>query len=200
MTGHSPPHHAGRPVVRSVVGPAAHPLTVRGLIQDRAGRWLIVHPIGDEDWHLPGGLVEQDEPPRQACRREIREELGLDLPPGVLLVVGWDPPNHTGRQARVSLVFDLGAHNAQALADRIRLQREELADWRWATPREALRVLHPAIAARLAELELRSGPPTPTPTHTPNGAPTAVYVERWPPPPFTEQPATTQPTQQPAIK
>jgi ADP-ribose pyrophosphatase YjhB (NUDIX family) len=47
------------------------------LFQDAAGRVLLVKPTYKPQWEIPGGIVEQDESPRQACRREVQEELGL---------------------------------------------------------------------------------------------------------------------------
>ena len=40
---------------------------------------LIVKPAYREFWLLPGGVIEDGESPRQACMREIREELGLEV-------------------------------------------------------------------------------------------------------------------------
>lgn len=37
------------------------------------------HPPFEGSWVLPGGLVEQDETARQACVREAKEEVGLDI-------------------------------------------------------------------------------------------------------------------------
>lgn len=37
------------------------------------------HPPCEGDWVLPGGLVEPNETARQACVREAREEVGLDV-------------------------------------------------------------------------------------------------------------------------
>jgi 8-oxo-dGTP diphosphatase len=48
---------------------------------------LIVKPIYRKDWLLPGGVVEERESPRQACIREVKEELGLDVAESQLLCV-----------------------------------------------------------------------------------------------------------------
>lgn len=37
------------------------------------------HPPFDGYWVLPGGLVERDETAREACVRETKEEVGLDV-------------------------------------------------------------------------------------------------------------------------
>ncbi len=91
--------------------------------------------------------MERDESPTEACRRELAEEIGLDLPPGELLGVDWRPARSAGRPARFRFVFDMGEHDADAL--RIELQRSELSAWRWAHRDEALAVLKPDTAALL---------------------------------------------------
>ncbi|GAA3724434.1 NUDIX hydrolase [Plantactinospora mayteni] len=130
----------------------AHPATARGLISDPAGRWLIVRPTGREWWHLPGGLIEQDESPAEACQREVREEIGLDLLPGRLLVVGWNPPRRPGSRARFTFVFSMGRHNPEAVAARIRLQPTEVDAWQFARPDDARSLLHPDSAGRLTRM------------------------------------------------
>lgn len=37
------------------------------------------HPPFERSWVLPGGLVEPDETAREACIRETKEEVGLDV-------------------------------------------------------------------------------------------------------------------------
>jgi len=44
------------------------------------GRVLLVRTSYRACYSLPGGFVRRGEPPEQAARREVREEIGLDLP------------------------------------------------------------------------------------------------------------------------
>ncbi|NYI04558.1 NUDIX domain-containing protein [Allostreptomyces psammosilenae] len=57
------------------------------LLRDRRRRVLLVEPAYRRDsWEIPGGALEHGEYPWEAAAREVREELGLDLLPGRLLV------------------------------------------------------------------------------------------------------------------
>ena len=74
------------------------PVSAGALIFDRAGRLLILKPTYKSGWTIPGGVMEADgESPWEACRREVREETGIDVAAG-----GW--PRWTsaarGRAAR----------------------------------------------------------------------------------------------------
>lgn len=57
------------------------------LITDSVGRILVVQPTYKATWEVPGGVVEDTETAPNGCARELREELGIDLPIGRLLVV-----------------------------------------------------------------------------------------------------------------
>ncbi len=59
------------------------------VIVDEEMRVLLVEPTYKDTWEIPGGTVELDESPREAARRECREELGFDIEVGRLLVVDW---------------------------------------------------------------------------------------------------------------
>jgi 8-oxo-dGTP diphosphatase len=93
----------------------ARPLIAAGaLFTDPAGRILMVRPTYKEHWDIPGGYVEPGESPRAACEREIREELGLTVEIGPLLVVDWAPAE--GEGDKILYIFDAGHMTDERLA------------------------------------------------------------------------------------
>jgi 8-oxo-dGTP diphosphatase len=56
------------------------------LMRDEQDRVPLYETQFKEDWELPGGIVEPLEPARLGAAREVREELGVDLQVGRLLV------------------------------------------------------------------------------------------------------------------
>ena len=117
------------------------------LFTDRAGRVLLVKPNYRDHWSLAGGILEHGEPPHVGCRREVSEEIGLDIEPGPLLVIGWMAPDGVRTRPIVHFVFDGGV-----LADDapIRLQESELDDYRFVDAYDLDRYLPPFIRARVA--------------------------------------------------
>jgi ADP-ribose pyrophosphatase YjhB (NUDIX family) len=63
-------------------------LGVRGLVEDREGRILLVRHTYVEGWHFPGGGVERNETAVEALIRELAEE-GAVRPTGPLELLGF---------------------------------------------------------------------------------------------------------------
>ncbi|MET7394534.1 NUDIX hydrolase [Dactylosporangium sp. NPDC005572] len=128
----------------------AHKTVASGaLIRDPDGRILFVVPNYKPHLDLPGGIVETGEAPSTGCRREVREEVGLDLPIDRLLVVDWTPGRGPWSD-QVQFVFDGGVIPADTP---LRPQESELTDVRWAHLMEA--DLRPSLRRRI-ELALRA--------------------------------------------
>jgi len=130
----------------------------QGLIRDDRGRVLLCELTYKSDWDLPGGVVDPHEPPWAALRREVREELGLDLPPGSLLAVNWMPPYRQWDDA-VHFVFDLGV--VPDVLERAVLDRRELAGVHWVEPADADQRMAPYAVRHLTSIlasDSRSGP------------------------------------------
>lgn len=57
------------------------------LFTDSANNILLLETTYKEFYEIPGGVVESGESPREAARREIQEELGIQVDPGAMLIV-----------------------------------------------------------------------------------------------------------------
>jgi len=117
------------------------------LLTDGQGRVLVVEPTYKSYWEIPGGSVEADESPHAAVVRELKEELGLSVPVGGLLVVDWVPPR-PDRTEGLMLVFD-GGVLTPSYTEQIRLPADELRGWAWCTEQEAGERLSDLLTRRI---------------------------------------------------
>ena len=87
------------------------------LLFDANGRVLVLKPGYKSHWEIPGGIVEADESPREAARREIREEIGLDIAEDRLELVGLDYMAAGGEKTEsLMFVFSAGVLSEEEIA------------------------------------------------------------------------------------
>ncbi|MFE7868743.1 NUDIX domain-containing protein [Micromonospora humida] len=118
------------------------------ILRDQVGRVLVVHPTYKDVREIPGGMVEPDESPADACVREIQEELGLPVPTGTLLCVDWVPASPPW-DGGLMFVFDGGVLTADQITA-IRLYPDELDRFDFVEPERLSEVLIPRLARRVA--------------------------------------------------
>ena len=100
---------------------------------DGSGRLLMVKTHNRDTLILPGGLVEQGESPAAAGRREVREEVGLDVSVGRILAVQYLDAEGK-RPSSVQFVFDSEPLVGSPV---LALQADEIAAAHWIDPVEA---------------------------------------------------------------
>jgi 8-oxo-dGTP diphosphatase len=130
------------------------------IIRDHSGRILLVKPTYKPGWEIPGGMVEANESPVQACLREAREEIGLEVRLGRLLCV-----DYVGVQIapleRLMFVFDAGVISDLEVAQ-IVLPPDELSEFRFVTLAESQELLPERLALRVRQSLIALGHPPET--------------------------------------
>lgn len=110
-------------------------------IQRDDGKVLLVHHAGTGYWVMPGGKTDDGsgcgETPRECCEREGREETGVAVTAGRLLVVQWLPLGRNGAYESNPFACHLFAFAATISPEdhpNIRVPQRELLGWDWWDP------------------------------------------------------------------
>lgn len=150
----------------------ATPRIASGALFVDGDRVLLVHKTYGNGWDIPGGYVDAGESPAAACRRELKEELGIEREVHRLLVLDWAP--HADEGDKILCVFDCGELGNDE--KRIRLAGDELDRWQWVPVDRLPAFVIPRLARRLisayqahrtgVQIYLENGEPTP---HLPTG-------------------------------
>lgn len=100
------------------------------------GELLILKPNYRDGWLVPGGATDDNESPLQCAIRETKEEVGLNMP--TLQLIGVYYGHQKGVFAdSLKFIFSGGSLTEDQVA-RITLQTEELEEYKFASPKEAL--------------------------------------------------------------
>jgi len=112
--------------------PVTPALTTDCVVFDETGRVLLIrrkYPPFQGSYALPGGFVEVGERVEDACRRELKEEAGVEVGPlsliGVYSDPGRDPRGHT-----CSVAYLAHVSSAEPRAGDDAAAADWVADWR----------------------------------------------------------------------
>jgi 8-oxo-dGTP diphosphatase len=119
------------------------------LFFNKEGKFIITKPNYKEGWNVPGGMVDLQESPSEAFEREVKEELGLEKKPVCLLGFDYVKERENRKQHdHVVFVFDGGVLTDEEIHG-IKLQEEELIEYRFVSLEEARGLLEKDFARRL---------------------------------------------------
>ncbi|MBI2109216.1 MAG: NUDIX hydrolase [Parcubacteria group bacterium] len=119
------------------------------LFFDEKDRVLLVKPNYKEGWIIPGGSVDEHESPQAAAVRETKEELNIDLKDPKLICVSF-AQEHGIKTEALHFIFSGGVLSKEQIA-RIRLQKEELDEFKFVSIAEAKEILAVGLKERLSE-------------------------------------------------
>lgn len=122
-------------------------VSVDVLLRDERGRILLVDPKYKPDWDVPGGMAEANEPLPDAARRELKEELNLELHVGNLLCVDWVAP-HGPWDDLLNFIFDGGVLGTEEIA-KLRIVDSELRAYEFCHEAQARERLRPYVWRRV---------------------------------------------------
>ena len=104
------------------------------IVVDERGRVLLARRAYDPDagkWDTPGGFLDEGEDPREAIRRELREETGLEVEPGRFLGAFVDDYGEGPDAGSVlNLVWDAKVVSGEMEPD------DDVSELRWFAPDE----------------------------------------------------------------
>jgi 8-oxo-dGTP pyrophosphatase MutT (NUDIX family) len=99
---------------------------VKGILSHEGRVLLVQHTYGPRRWEIPGGGLRRGEEPVEGIRREIREELGVEVPVPTVIAIG----SGSGRESRRRMTYF-----AAELADaRVTPDPGEIARAQWHDP------------------------------------------------------------------
>ncbi|MCX4096810.1 NUDIX domain-containing protein [Nocardia sp. alder85J] len=126
----------------------ATPRVASGVLILRGRSVLMVRPSYKDHWEIPGGYAEPGESPGAACRREIREEIGLDAHGLRFAAVDWAPDDSEGDKL-LFLFADPALHGLDA--DALRFPDGELLAARYVELTDLENVTVARLARRVRE-------------------------------------------------
>ncbi|MFW6271151.1 MAG: NUDIX domain-containing protein [Bacillota bacterium] len=99
------------------------------IIFNKNEKLLIVKPTYREKWLIPGGVDEYNESPLSSCRREIKEEIGLNIEIEKLLSFDYKPGSESYLEG-FSFIFYGGKLSDEQISQ-IKLQKEEISEYKF---------------------------------------------------------------------
>jgi 8-oxo-dGTP pyrophosphatase MutT (NUDIX family) len=102
-------------------------VTSKLILRSADGNVLLVKPTFRDTWQLPGGSVENHETPIETAIREVSEEVGIDIDPQHVSIVGTVP-----RDNYTIMVYEYALPVAEDI--RYDLHETELSDYKFEHP------------------------------------------------------------------
>lgn len=119
------------------------------LILNDKNEIFIVKPSYKDQWSIAGGVVNDNESPRDACIREVKEEIDIDLKNVKFLCVDYTSSNGEKGESLQFIFF--GGRLNQNEIENIKLDGKEIIEYRFMKVDDALSLLSGKLKMRLSK-------------------------------------------------
>ncbi|OGF26113.1 hypothetical protein A2303_04915 [Candidatus Falkowbacteria bacterium RIFOXYB2_FULL_47_14] len=109
---------------------------------------LIVKPGYKDHWSIVGGVVDENESPLKAARRETKEEIGIELKDARFLCV--DHVLDNGKGESLQFIFYGGKLDEEEIK-KIKIDGKEIVEYKFVKTDDALRLLSENSRIRLSK-------------------------------------------------
>ena len=111
------------------------------LIFNEKDELLIVKTSYKNYWSIPGGVIEENESPRQGCIREIKEEIGLEINNIKFLCVDYTKADENkDKDESLQFIFSGGKLTDKEIKN-IKMDGKEIVDFDFVLPEKATELL-----------------------------------------------------------
>ncbi|MCX6766329.1 MAG: NUDIX hydrolase [Candidatus Moranbacteria bacterium] len=121
------------------------------ILLNEAGEILIVKPSYKNYWSVPGGVIDENESPRNAALREVKEEIGLDPKKMKLVCVDYMSPQDSGystHDENIQFIFYGGVLTGNDIKS-IKLAEEEISEYKFVSKEDAIEMVSDRLSNRL---------------------------------------------------
>lgn len=108
---------------------------------------LVVRPCYKDYWSIPGGVVDENESPRNACIREAKEEIGLEISIPRFLCVDYTLHNDEKGES-LQFIFYGGVLNSKQIAN-IKIDPREIREYKFSKIEDTLPLLSEKLKRRI---------------------------------------------------
>ncbi len=119
------------------------------IIRNTKGEMLVLKTTYKDHWEIPGGVVEENESPRQTAERETLEEVGLAVTISRCLVIHYRA-SQGEQDENIMFAFDGGIISDIA---ELKLDGKEIAEAKFVSFQDAAPLVGERIASRLPACE-----------------------------------------------
>jgi ADP-ribose pyrophosphatase YjhB (NUDIX family) len=114
---------------------------VGAFIFNERNELLIVKPSYKDYWSIPGGVVEENESPAQACIREVEEEISIELKEIKFLCVDYTKADENkDKDESLQFIFSGGKITKEEIKS-TKIDGKEIIDYRFVFPEQAIELL-----------------------------------------------------------